>query len=120
MSERKTRKLGFYEIGRGKFRRQLQSYFEQAQVISNERNVPVQIRALIKVYPIREENIGSVETAVQIVEPPVKSIKYDAEYDKGVIVATGDSVAQLLQEELQLPSMEDDGKTVPFSHTKEA
>jgi hypothetical protein len=116
---KKPRKLGFYEIGRGKFGRQVQSYFEQAQIIANERNVPVCVRAAIRVFPIKEDNVGYVETAAQIVEPPIKSIKYNAEYDHGAIISTGDSIGEILQGELEFPDLTGDDKNLSFTQSQE-
>lgn len=107
MSNQPTRRLAFYEIGKGAFAEKVQAEFEQAQICARETQSPVTVTVKIIVAPpdkndVRYSRVGfTVKTAL----PDYKSIPYTAELRDGIIVSTGEDVADVLQTKLELPEV---------------
>jgi hypothetical protein len=103
------RKMAFTEIGGGKLAAEVQCLFEQAQVDAMKRNAKVRVNLTIIVGPPETEdrNFGHVSFRTSTVVPPRESMQYTTELSEGVIVASGESEADLLQLKLDLPEPEE-------------
>lgn len=51
-----VRKMAFWEVARGEFAQRFQGDFEDAQKIAEERGVPVEVSAKIKIFPAKKDN----------------------------------------------------------------
>ena len=104
-----SRKLAFYEVGKGKFAELMQENFEKAGKLALKRNAPITVTSSITVYPpamqgAEFEPFGDVSFNVGMKVPPISSRKFSTEIKKdGVILQDGESVADILQESLELP-----------------
>lgn len=100
-----TRKLAFYEIGKGgNYATLMQREFEQAQRICLDTNKPVTVVSRITLKPPKNlgENFGQISFEVYPVIPHQKSMDFITEIKDGVIVASDDTEVNILQESLEL------------------
>lgn len=97
-------KMPFWEIGKGRFGREVQALFEQAQIDAAERNAEIKVVATIIVKPpeTTDRRYGRVSYRTTTVAPPKKSMEYTTELVDGVIVADAEDMADLLQLKLNL------------------
>jgi hypothetical protein len=117
MSKSKSRRMAFYEIGRGMFAQQMQAEFEQAQIVATERNLPVKVTATILISPpdAKDPRFGLVGYKIKAAYPEIKSAVYTTELKDGSIIADADDVAGLIQTKLELfPNEVDSSKRIPF------
>jgi len=105
--DNKLRKMAFWEIGGGQFGKEFQGDFEKAQDIASKRGVPVKCKAVITVYPEEKDNpnFSAIQFSTQITEPPKESIKQITLIQNGRIVKDGQSMAEILQYDLNLPDI---------------
>jgi hypothetical protein len=101
-NEEVSRRLGFIEIGGGRLGLEIQADFEEAQIISTERNASVVVELKIIVSPTDDHGYGSASYTHKIVAPPKRSKKYMTLLENGVAVQQGDDEADLLQYKLSL------------------
>jgi hypothetical protein len=110
MAEEKLRKMGFWEIGKNTKKALLptvQTLFEQAQIEARERGskAEVTLKILVKAPDEADGRRGwgkvSFSTAIKV--PRDESKEFVTEVVDGVIVGTGDSQLDILQESLQFP-----------------
>lgn len=112
------RRMAFYEIGRGQFAQQMQNEFEQAQIVAQERNLPVKVMASIVIMPPDENDkrFGHIGYAIKSSYPVIKGAVYTTELKDGTIVADAENVAELLQVKLDLfDDQQPDPKRIPFT-----
>jgi hypothetical protein len=97
-------KMPFWEIGKGRFGREVQARFEQAQIDAAECNAIIKVVATIIVKPpeTSDKRYGRVAYTTNTIAPPKKSMEYTTELVDGVIVADAEDMADLLQLKLDL------------------
>ena len=102
------RKMNVVEIGDGSFYKALQDAFEDALHQANAYRQKMVFKAVITVLPPKQLRIGSrdiksggIQFEVQPANLKQKSIAYETEVDNdGMIIASGDSVMDLIQEDM--------------------
>jgi hypothetical protein len=102
------RKMNVVEIGDGSFYKALQDAFEDALHQANAYRQKMVFKAVITVLPPKQLRIGSrdiksggIQFEVQPANLKQKSIAYETEVDDdGYIIASGDSVMDLIQEDM--------------------
>lgn len=100
----KTKKLAFFEVGKGRLYSEFQSIFEQAQIEARERNAEIVCTLKIRVQPPEATDVrfGKIQYETDLRVPPRKSMQYTTELMDGVIVQDGDSMTDILQLSLDL------------------
>jgi hypothetical protein len=109
------RKMNVVEIGDGSFYKALQDAFEDALHQANAYRQKMVFKAVITVLPPKQLRIGSrdiksggIQFEVQPANLKQKSIAYETEVDDdGYIIASGDSVMDLIQEDMSGVLMDD-------------
>jgi len=96
----KNRKLAFFEIGHGRFAKDVQEDFEKAQKLSVKHGVPVKIKVEVTINPPapNDENYSTVSYSHQLVNPKNKSKVHS-------VVVMGDTIisnSQLPPEQMDL------------------
>lgn len=104
------RKLAFFELGRGQFAREIQAKFEKAQKVTFEDEISTTITIKIKLAPpdpndlqfsTLDYSVGLQYGSKQMSKS--QSIELDT---MGNIVADGRDPAEILQMDLELPTLE--------------
>jgi hypothetical protein len=106
MSENeKLKKLGFWELDRGRLGLKTQSEFEQACITARDRGVQVTVNLTITILPpdLQDSNIGGVIYRVKATAPVKPSKLITTELRDGLIINEGEDLAQILQYSLELP-----------------
>jgi len=105
------RKMAFFEIGAGRLAQDMQSEFETAQRIAYERRKPVIVNLKMVIFPpdLQDERFGEVQYVVKTSLPPKESRRLSTELKQGMIVKDGQDLAELLQEEIEFPDLQDPG-----------
>lgn len=110
MSEQKTepRKMSVVEIGNGQLYREMQTAFEDAMMLSDKHRMKVSFSLNVTIQPpktvlIGNRTIRTGQIAFEVKPASVKktSIAYDTEVnDQGFIIAQGNNVMDLIQEDM--------------------
>jgi hypothetical protein len=102
------KKLAFYEIGEGKLASEVQALFEQAQIEAAERKgiATVVLKIFVGAPEQSDPRFGKVAYSTALNVPAHKSMVYTTELRDGVVIRTGDSIIDVLQERLELPMPE--------------
>jgi hypothetical protein len=99
------KKLGFWELDRGRCGLKTQAEFEQACITARDRGVKVTVNLSITVFPpdVSDSNIGGVTYQVKATAPVKPSKLITTELRDGIIINEGEDLAALLQGSLDLP-----------------
>ena len=103
--EHPKKKLGFWEVARGRLANDLQEDFEAAQIIACERGVKVKVKLEILIHPPDKQNpmYGNLEYKHELIEPPKQSISYQTLLKDGLIIKDAEDPDHLLQISMDLP-----------------
>lgn len=100
-----TRRMAFYEVGKGSYAQKMQVEFERAQRLALETGQKITVTSKVTLTPPKnkDESFGAVAYSVDVSKPAYKSMEYMTEIDKdGRVLQDGENVVELLQEELDL------------------
>jgi hypothetical protein len=100
-----TKRMAFWNVGKGTLAQKMQDAFEDAQKLSLKHNQKIVVTCKINVFPPEnaDEPFGGISFTVDTSKPAYKSMEFMTELDeKGRILQDGDDYAELLQEELDL------------------
>lgn len=115
----KRRKCGFYELDKGRMAQEFQRLFERAQVQAAQTGAKVGCVLGITIGPpdSMDARFGSIAYSMKLVAPARKSPALTTELNpNGLIIKVGDDMADVLQEELELPDLEPAGKKGNGTH----
>lgn len=101
------RKLGFWQIAKGRFAKEVQPNFEKAQKLAIERGLPVTLKMEITVLPPTKQDptIARLTFKHSMAEPSVKSKIYDHVLRSDVVVCDAEDAEDFEQTDLlRLPS----------------
>ena len=103
--------MAFFEIGAGRLAQDMQSEFETAQRIAYERRKSVIVNLKVVVFPpdLQDDRFGEVQYVVKTSLPPKESRRLSTELKQGMIVKDGQDLAELLQEEIEFPDLQEPG-----------
>jgi hypothetical protein len=103
------RRLAFYEIDTGRFAQEMQVEFERAQKLAAGRRGKVTLTAKITLSPpdIEEERFGELMYEISVKAPARKSRRLTTEISNGMIVATGGSPVDVLQESIRFEDLQE-------------
>lgn len=111
--------LGIMELGNGRFARELQDHFQNAQVTASNTGLKVTITAKVVITPperdMHNRNMMIAQCATHVTsstsKPKAKAYQLEIDAETGAAITCADSIEGLLQEELKFPEEE---KTAPF------